>query len=251
MQTVIKEFRDHIAILRLNSGAANPINVKLVDELSKSLTEIRGTARGMVLCGGQQFFSAGFDLPELLKLDRPAMGNFLERFNQLCLNLFTAPIPTVCALSGHAVAGGNILALTCDYRYASSEKKKIGLNELKLGLPVPYLADMMLRHTIGNQYATQMIYSGEFMSFSDAKIIGLIDVIGQPEELEDFTLERLSQIASYPSQALSAVKATKVEEIKRRYGNSIQSKNDAFLDCWFSDPVQKNLLEAALKFAAR
>ena len=154
----------------------------------------------------------------------------------------------ICALSGHAVAGGNILALTCDYRYAASEDKKIGLNEVKLGLPVPYLADRILRHTIGNRYASQMIYSGEFMSFLDAKTIGLIDVIGSPDELEEFTLERLSQIASLPDQAFSAVKANKVEEISSRYKEKGKSKNDEFLDCWFSEPVQKNLQEAAVKF---
>lgn len=248
MQTVIKEFQDHLAILRLNSGPTNPIGSKLVDDLSQALVELKGTARGMVLCGGNEFFSVGFDLPELLKFDRPAMGDFLERFNHLCLALFTTPFPTVCALSGHAVAGGNILALTCDYRYAAAGEKKIGLNELKLGLPVPYLADLILRHTIGNRYASQMIYSGEFMSFSDAKIIGLIDVVGPPEELEDFIIERLSTIASFQNQAFAAIKANKVEAIKRSYENNIEAKNELFLDCWFSDPVQTNLLEASMKF---
>ena len=248
MATVIKEFQDHIAILRLNSGPMNPISSKMVDELSQSLTEIKGVARGMVLCGGEKFFSAGFNLPELLEYDRPAMDDFLDRFNQLCMGLFALPIPTVCALVGHAVAGGNILALTCDYRYAASENKKIGLNELKLGLPVPHLADMMLRHTIGNRYASQMIYSGEFMTFSDAKIIGLLDVIGSPDELEDYTLERLNQIASHSSRAFSAAKANKVEEIKRMYEEKYKAKNDEFLDCWFSEPAQKSLQEAAATF---
>jgi enoyl-CoA hydratase/carnithine racemase len=248
MQTVIKEFQDHLAILRLNSGPTNPIGSKLVNELSEALVAVKGNARAMVLCGGNDFFSVGFDLPELLKLDRPSMGHFLEKFNRLCLQLFTAPFPTVCALAGHAVAGGNILALTCDYRYAASEEKKIGLNELKLGLPVPYLADMMLRHTIGNRYASQMIYSGEFMSFSEAKIIGLVDVVGPPEELEDFTLDRISQIASFQNQAFAAVKINKIEDIKRRYEDNYKIKDAMFLDCWFSDSVQKNLLEASMKF---
>lgn len=248
MQTVTKAFHDHIAILRLNNGPTNPISSTMVDELSAALATLKGTARGMVLCGGEQFFSVGFDLPEVLNFDRPAMGDYLERFNQLCLELYIAPFPIICALSGHAVAGGNILALACDYRYASSEEKKIGLNELQLGVPVPYLADMMLRQAIGDRYASQMIYSGEFMSFSDARIIGLIDVVGPPDELDDFTLERIAQIASFPSQAFAAAKANKVEEIKRRYEKNWQSKNDTFLDCWFSDTAQKNLREASVKF---
>jgi enoyl-CoA hydratase/carnithine racemase len=220
----------------------------MVDELSQTLHEIKGTARGLVLCGGDQFFCTGFNLPELLKFDRSAMDNYFERFNQLCLELFAVPIPTVCALSGHAVAGGNILALACDYRYAASEDSKIGLNEIKLGVPVPYLADMMLRHAIGDRYAFQMIFSGEFMSFADAKTIGLIDVIGLPEELEDFTIERLSQIASHPSNAFSAAKDNKVMEIKRKYRENFKTKNNEFLDCWFSDTVQSKLQEAAVKF---
>jgi len=248
MDTVEKEIQDHIAILRLNSGPANPISSRLVDELSQGLSEIKGAARAMVLCGGDQFFSAGFNLPELLNFDRPAMGDFFDRFNRMCLDLFALPIPTICALAGHAVAGGKILALTCDYRYASSEEKKIGLNEVKLGVPVPYLADMMLRHTIGNRYATQMIFSSEFISFADAKAIGLIDAIGSPEELEDFAMDRLSRIAGYPNQAFAAAKANKTEEIQRKYEKRFQSKNDAFLDCWFSEAVQKNLLEASVKF---
>ena len=248
MQTVTKEFQDHIAVLRLDSGPVNPISSSVVDELSRCLSEIKGTARGMVLCGGEKFFSAGFNLPELLTFDRPAMGDYFDRFNRLCLDLFALPVPTVCALAGHAVAGGNILALTCDYRYASSEEKKIGLNEIKLGVPVPYLADLMLRHTIGNRYATQMIFSSEFISFADAKIIGLIDVIGSTEELEDFTIERLSQIASYPQHAFAAAKANKVEEIRRKYEKYRRSQNDEFLNCWFSEPTQKNLLEASVKF---
>ena len=248
MDTVTKEFQDHLAILRLNNKPTNPISSQMVDELSRALSEIKGTARGLVLCGGDPFFSVGFDLPEVLKFDRPAMSDYFERFNQLCLDLFTLPVPTVCALAGHAVAGGNILALTCDYRYAASEDKKIGLNELPLGVPVPYLADMMLRHTIGNRYASQMIYGGQFMSFADAKIIGLVDVIGPPDELEDFTLERLSQIASHPGEAFAAIKANKTEDIKRRYEANGRSKNEEFLDCWFSDPVQKNLLEASTRF---
>ncbi len=248
MQTVSKDFQDHIAILRLQSGRVNPINETLVDELSQALSEIKGTARGMVLCGGAQFFSAGFDLPELLKLDRPAMSAFFEKFNRLCLTLFTLPYPTICALSGHAVAGGNILALTGDYRYASAGEKKIGLNEVKLGVPVPYLADLMLRHTIGNRYATQMIFSGEFLTVADAKIIGLIDAIGSPQELEDFTMERISRIAAQPGEAFAAAKASKVEAVERRYGKYGSLNNEQFLDCWFSESAQQRLREASTKF---
>ena len=88
MDTVTKEFQDHLAILRLNNKPTNPISSQLVDELSCALSEIKGTARGLVLCGGDPFFSVGFDLPEVLKFDRPAMSDYFERFNQLVGKFF-------------------------------------------------------------------------------------------------------------------------------------------------------------------
>ena len=248
MPLVITERQDDLAILRLNSGVINPINSDLVDELANSLVDIRENARGMALCGGSKFFSVGLDLPVLLKLDRAEMNIFWEKFNRLCLELLTMPIPTFCVLAGHAVAGGCILALACDYRYAISEKRQIGLNEIKLGVPVPYLADLILRDIVGQRYASQMMFSGEFMTFSDAKVIGLVDAICEPDELEAFSIERLSTLAKYENKAFAAIKANKVEGIKAKYGDKHRSKNEAFLDCWFSDPVQRILVDASKKF---
>ncbi|MFH2057592.1 MAG: enoyl-CoA hydratase-related protein [Pseudomonadota bacterium] len=73
------------------------------------------------------------------------MVDFFQRFNQLTLDLYTLPLPTACAISGHAIGGRNILALTGDYRFMAEGKKRIGLNEIQLGVPVPYLADLILR----------------------------------------------------------------------------------------------------------
>lgn len=73
-------------------------------------------------------------------------------------------------------------------------------------------------------------------------------VICPPDELEEFAIERLSTVASFQNQAFSAIKAHKVEEIKGRYENNYKSKNELFLDCWFSDPVQRILIDASQKF---
>ena len=133
----------------------------------------------------ENFFHRSGFAPALLRLDRIAMTGFWYKFNQLAFDIFTLPLPTVCAISGHAVAGGNVLALTCDYRFATSDKKQIGLNEVKLGVPAPYLADLILRQIVGDRYATEMLYHGEFMSLSDAKQIGLIDRICSTEAVEE------------------------------------------------------------------
>ena len=248
MAMVTTEFQEKIAILRMTNGVTNAINPDLVDEMSEALVEIKAKAQGMMLCGGGKFFSMGFDLPHLLNLDRSAMGDFLRKFSHLTFDLFTIRIPTSCVLEGHAIAGGCILALTGDYRFATTEKKQIGLNEIKLGIPVPCIADMVLRQIVGDRVAMQMMYHGDFISFIHAKDIGLVDEVCPAESLEALSLERLSVIANHPNRAFSAIKANKVEEIKRRYQRNWEPTNQVFLDCWFSDLSQELLKETSKKF---
>jgi len=248
MSIVVTKYVNNIAILRMANGVTNPISIDLVNEMSESLAKITAEARGMILIGGDKFFCIGLDLPNLLKLDRSAMSVFLKKFNDLTFSLFTLPIPTICVLSGHTVAGGCVFALTGDYRIASTEKKKIGLNEIKLGVPVPYIADMMLRQTVSGPIANQMLYGGEFISFIHAKDVGLIDEICLTEEIENLAVEKISIIANHPNQAFSAIKASKVELIKSRYEKNWEATNRVFLDCWFSETGQTLLKEASRKF---
>ncbi|MDZ7762387.1 MAG: enoyl-CoA hydratase/isomerase family protein [Desulfovermiculus sp.] len=248
MPTITIEDHDIVAILRLNNGRTNAISGQLVHDMGKALAAIKKEYRALVLAGGDKFFSIGLDLPDLLQLDREEMTDFWSAFSQLAFDLFTLQIPTVCALSGHAVAGGNVLALTCDYRMAGPDKKQIGLNEIKLGVPVPYLADIILRQIIGDRSATQMIFEGEFMSFADAHQLGLVDEIFSPETVEEQAIQKAALLAEFPEQAFAALKAQRVEDISFKYNENKTFRNEVFLDCWFSEPVQKLLHEAAQKF---
>lgn len=248
MSKATVEDRGNVTVLRLNNEVTNAISPLLVDDLSERLNEIRHDFKGMVLAGGTKFFCIGLDLPGLLKLDRTGMTDFWHRFNQLAFDLFTLPLPTVCAISGHAVAGGNVLALTCDYRFAASGKKQIGLNEVKLGVPPPYLADLIVRQIVGDRTATEMLYHGEFMPVSDAKQIGLIDELCAQETVEDRAVQKAAELAAIHGPAFAAIKANRVEAIRSRYEKNHKSKNETFLECWFSEPVQELLKEASQKF---
>jgi enoyl-CoA hydratase/carnithine racemase len=248
MSRVAIEERGRVAVLRLTSGATNAIGPLLVDRLSGALDEIERAFEGVVLAGGAKFFSIGLELPELLKLDRAAMAAFWQRFEALVFHLFTLPIPTVCAIAGHAVAGGTILALSCDYRFAADGTKKVGLNEVKLGLPVPYLADLMLRQIVGDRAATAMLYHGEFMPVSAARRIGLVDDVWPPEALEDAAVQKAAALAALSPRAFAAVKANRVETVRLTYARHNPAKTEMFIDCWFSEPARTLLQEAARKF---
>ena len=248
MRKVKIEEHDNVAVLRLNDKVTNAISAALVEDLSSTVNRIKGEYRGMILAGGSKFFSMGFDLPELLKLDRSGMTDFFYSFNKVVLDIFTLPMPTACAITGHAIAGGTILASSCDYRFLASGRKLLGLNEIKLGVPVPYLTDMMLRQIVGDRAATQMIYLGEFIEPDKAKSIGLADEVLSQDKVENRAIEKMTELSALPVQAFAAIKANRVEEIRLAYEKNYQVKNETFLDCWFSQPVWELLSKAAEKF---
>lgn len=247
MPPIELEPHGNVAVIRLNSGIINAIGHKLVNDLSERLVEVRNHFRGIVLAGGEKFFSLGFDIPELLDLDRSGMTDFFCKFNETVLNLFALPLPTACAIRGHAIAGGTILFLACDYRVAASQKTLIGLNEIRLGVPTPYLADMMLRQIAADQIASEILYQGEFIESTDALNKGIISEVLPKDQVESCALEKVSKTANFNTRAFSESKANRVEVVKSRYLENHQLKNEAFIDCWFEKATQESLRDAAQK----
>lgn len=248
MSTIMTERQGEIAVITMNNGITNAIGPGLVNDLTIAIKEIRTEARGMLLCGGEKFFSMGFDLPALVTMSRAELTDFLHDFHDLVLALYTIPMPSAAVLAGHAVAGGNILAISCDYRFAASEPRKTGVNEIKLGLPVPSLADMILRQIVGDRAATEMLYSGDFITFSDAAAKGMIDAVFPPETLKQSAVERIARIAAMDRKPFAAIKANRVEAIKESYEKTGRAKDEIFIDCWFTESTRKTLIEAAKKF---
>ena len=248
MSKVKIESHADVAILRLNNGVTNAISPELMDDLADALDQTKEEFKGLILAGGSKFFSIGFDLPTLLQLDRPAMADFYFKFNRTALDLYTVPLPTASAIAGHAIAGGTILALTADFRFASSGRKLMGLNEVKIGVPVPYLADLMLRQIVGDRAATELNYRGDFLEAEQAQKIGLLDGICSPEELDQKAIEKVADLAVLPPYGFALIKANRVEEIQSRFNEKGRVKIGLFLDCWFNPAVQELLKEAAKKF---
>src|SRR5512137_1705530 len=130
MTTLTLEDHGKVAIVRMANNVINAIGAEVVEELSLALQEVRGRFRGMVLAGGNKFFSIGLNLPELIELDRDGMADFWTRFEDTVLKLYTLPLPTAAAIAGHANGGGAILALACDFRFIAAGRKLISLNEI-------------------------------------------------------------------------------------------------------------------------
>jgi len=99
MEKVKIEEHEDVALLRLDNNVSNAISTTMIENLSDAVNLIKGKFRGLVLAGGEKFFSIGFNLPELLKLDRSGMTDFFYGFNKVVLDIFTLPMPTACAIT--------------------------------------------------------------------------------------------------------------------------------------------------------
>lgn len=247
-QTVRLENQDPVAVLRLSNGVTNPIDLELLESLSDSLDRVRASYGGAVLAGGNKFFSIGLDIPSLLCLDRSRMRDFWNAFDRVVLKLCCLPMPTACAICGHAVAGGTILALACDFRFAASGRKLLGLNEIRLGLPVPYLADLMLRQAVGDRDATRLLYFGELVESESARSMGMIDSVFPEGDTERVAVEKIAQLSHFPKEAFAAIKENRVAPLRARFEKRGKEKIEQLLDLWFSPHVRVLLEEAAKKF---
>jgi enoyl-CoA hydratase/carnithine racemase len=250
-ETIIQtELDNGIAEIHLHRGVTNAIHPNLIADLDAVLDEIvpDGRVRGLVLTGGEKFFSIGFDLPYLLTLPEPAFGAFYHSFNILCLKLYRLPLPTVAALCGHATAGGCILALCCDYRLMAEGHKLIGLNEIKLGLPVPFPADRMLHALVGTRIARQVLETGDFFESRAALELGLVDRIFPLKDLIPEARKLAGSLAAAPGEAYSLIKSNRVTPTLQAIETGLTEHEKLFVHSWSSSAAQPLLFDAATKF---
>ncbi len=238
-------------VIKLNRGITNALDLELVNELTDVIRRIKDdpeTNSVVLTSTNDKFFSIGFDLPNLYGLPAVDFEIFYRSFNQACLELYTLPKPTVAAITGHAVAGGCILALCCDHRLIADGRKLMGLNEIKLGVPVPYLADRILHELVGVRAAKEILESGEFYTAQRALEMGMVDQVLPQEKVLDESIKRARALGESPVKAFAMIKQNRVEPIKAQVLACLDEKIEGFLDCWYSDQARIRLKKATEKF---
>jgi len=245
------EYHKKVAIVKLQRSITNPINLKLVTELMSVLQKVWNDSKigSMILSSANdKFFSIGFNIPELIELDRKDFRHFYRLFNKLCIALYTLPLPVIASLTGHAVAGGCILALCCDYRFIAEGRKLMGLNEIKLGVSIPYPSYCILLDLAGTRYTREIVELGEFYEPEDSFKMGIIDKVLPHDELIQFSLQKAEQLASLPREAYAVIKKGRTEPIENHILERLKEKEERFIDLWFSAEARELLKQAMKKF---
>lgn len=190
--------------ITLDGPGKNALGTSMMRHIRRELDAAGGAP--VLLTGAGDAFSAGLDLKEVAGLDRAGMEVFLRELDALVRALWTYPGPTVALVGGHAIAGGAVLTLCCDWRVvAANPKLKIGLNEVALGLRFPPVVLRAVRARVPEAHHTRVLLEAGLWDGETARALGLVDeVAGDAPAAARAALERL---ARHPAVAYAATKA--------------------------------------------
>jgi enoyl-CoA hydratase len=180
-----KDLGGGVRLLTLNRPPANAISREFNDDLCAQCHAARDDAsvRAVIVTGGGKFFSGGMDL-KLTAQGKGGINNLAGSEEDGVFALWTLPKPTVAMVNGHAIAGGTILVLACDFRITRSGSHKLGLNEVALGMAFPYGALEIARLALTNQQLRYATLDASFLSVERALELGIVDEVVEPDRLE-------------------------------------------------------------------
>ncbi|MGN6152524.1 MAG: enoyl-CoA hydratase/isomerase family protein [Lysobacteraceae bacterium] len=204
-----------IRCLRLARPPVNALNPELCRALIAAIEGAHGDGvSGLVLAGSPKIFSAGLDVPYLLSLGdaRDAVLEAWQAFFGVARRLAESRIPVVAALTGHAPAGGCVMALCSDYRVMArsedpSKPFALGLNETQVGLVVPEGIQQLMRRVVGDHRAERLLVAGEMVTAERALAIGLVDELVAVDEVVPRAIEWLQALLKLPRQPMLQTRA--------------------------------------------
>jgi 3,2-trans-enoyl-CoA isomerase len=241
-QPVRFERQGPVANIIMQGRHGNALNADLLEGLNAAFSRASEDEEvgGVLLTSGGKLFSPGLDLQELLPLDRPEMDRFMGLFGDTIFNIYTHPKPVVAGISGHAVAGGCVLALACDFRLLK-EDALIGLNEVKVGVPLPYAVVQLLRETVHRPALPEIALIGRNYSNDAALAAGLTHEIVPGAGFSARCHEYAEELCSRDATALARTKSYLGEATVNRILARDAELRAEFLDCWFSDSTKSRI----------
>ena len=183
MEKVTYSLKDGIAQITMDDGKANSMNWIFFEEMGKSMDRAENDgAKVLVITGRPGFFSGGLDLKLLPTLSASEMGDFATTFARTMLRVFSFPVPTIAASTGHAVAGGAMLTYACDRRFAIDGPYRIQMNETLIGIALPSWMFLIARSAIPSRWRNEALLHARAYNPNEALERGILDAVAKDAE---------------------------------------------------------------------
>jgi enoyl-CoA hydratase len=166
---------DGIAVATVDRPPANALDLELMRDLVAAARELAADPpRATVLAGTERVFCAGADLKLAPTWGPEEQRAGVQGINDMARGFYELPFPLVGAITGHAIAGGMVLALTTDVRVAS-RAGRYGLTEVKVGIPYPAAAIELVRAELPPHAARLLALGGRLYGAEECLAVGVFD----------------------------------------------------------------------------
>jgi len=177
---------DFDAILMLEDTFA-----KISDDVPKA---------GMVLTGSDAVFSAGVDTRAFARYGAAQRIELVRAITRMVARLLAIPVPVVAAVNGHALGGGFVLMLACDFRIAADvSATKLGITEAQAGIPFPAGPLEILRHELAPEMLRRLSLSSAVLGVHELFKTGILDALYASASLTSKAVEHAKGLALQPA----------------------------------------------------
>ncbi len=196
------ELNSGVATITLDDGKVNALSTAMTSELTERLDQAESDGAVALLTGRESTLSAGFDL----RCEQSLWPEMMISGARLAERMLSFPHPVVVACNGNAVAMGALLLNAADYRIGVGGDFRIGLNEVAIGMTLPWFAIELARHRLTRRYFDICTVSGTLLDPEEARAAGFLDALSEPAELHAAALAKASELATIDMGAHLATK---------------------------------------------
>jgi enoyl-CoA hydratase/carnithine racemase len=197
---------DGVMLLELDRAPANAMDLSLLSELCARLDALAlDPPRALVLAGRHGFFSGGVDLKAVPAYGPDEQRQMVEGINRMVVVGYDLPCPVVAAVTGHAIAGGLVLALCADVRVAS-EIGRYGLTEVKVAVPYPAAAIGIVRAELSAGSARQLVLGSQLTGAAECQALGVFDEVWAADRVLARALSVAGELAALPAEVYARSK---------------------------------------------
>jgi enoyl-CoA hydratase len=244
---------DDVAVLSLECGKANAMTFELLDTLERMLDGFeRSPATAAVFTGYDNYFSGGLALTQIIDFGVVELRGYIEQFSRVLTRMLACEKPIVAAVNGHAIAGGCVLALVCDWRIATDDPAmRIGLSEAQLGVGLPAIAFESLRMSVPPASILPIAFEGKLFNPRDALALGLVHEVAPSAELLARATAKAETLAALPAAAIAQIKHALRAPVLDTLARTADAETTRWLDTWFHPDAQSRLRAAVAKLGGR
>jgi enoyl-CoA hydratase len=211
-----------IATITMDDGKVNALSREMQGQLTDALKHAEQDEAIVVLTGREQTFSAGFDL----RTPPEGWPEMVEGGARLAERILSFPRPVIAACNGNAIAMAAFVLLSSDYRVGVSGDFRIGLNEVAIGLTLPWFGVEVARHRLTRPYFDRCAITGAVLGPEEAVTAGFLDELVSADELAAAARRAAEALAGVNLDAHAATKLRVRERVLAGVRDGIERFSD-------------------------